>query len=173
MNAAYLYLQLYRLFDDSTPIDLDCGALCNKACCFGENDEGMLLFPGEYEVYKLLEPDWTESDKTDMVYEFDNKRYNVPILFCSGSCDRYQRPLACRIFPLTPHLDKNGRIEIITDPRAKSVCPLSKGFFLEDYNPDFVKNIYRTFTLLMKNKRFASFMKVYSEYIDSFLKFTN
>ena len=30
---------------------------------------------------------------------------------CDGTCDRYQRPLACRIFPLTPYLGKDGKIE--------------------------------------------------------------
>lgn len=173
MNTAYLYLQLYQLFDDITPVRADCGALCNKACCTGEEDDGMLLFPGEQEVYKLLEPDWLSIEKTDMIYKYNNKTYNVPIVICNGNCDRYQRPLSCRMFPLTPYLDSSDKLQIITDPRAISVCPLAKGFYLEDYDPRFIKNIRRTFTLLMKNERFKAFMRVYSNYLDTFKKFTS
>ena len=171
MNTAYLYLQLYKLFDNVTPVPADCGGLCEKACCGGDDDNGMLLFPGEYEVYKLLEPDWAKIDKTDMTYNYNGKTYRVPILFCNGECDRYQRPLSCRIFPLTPRLDKNGKLEIITDPRAKAVCPLAKGFFVEDYDARFVENIRRAFTLLMKSERFRSFMKEYTDYLNDFGKF--
>ena len=171
MNTAYLYLQLYKLFDNATPTPVDCGELCQKACCNGDNDSGMLLFPGEYEVFKLLEPDWAKIEKTDMTYNYNGKTYRVPIIFCNGECDRYQRPLACRIFPLTPRLDRNSKLEIITDPRAKSLCPLAKGFYSEDYDAKFVKNIRRAFTLLMKSGRFRAFMKEYTNYLDGFGKF--
>ncbi len=171
MNAAYLYLQLYKLFDNCTPVEkADCGKLCQKACCQG--DGGMLLFPGEYDVYKLLEPNWAKIDKTDMTYSFGGRRYTVPILFCSGECDRYQRPLSCRIFPLTPYFDGN-KTEIITDPRAKGVCPMAKAFYLDDYDTTFIRNVRRTFNLLMKNNRFREFIKVYSDYLDTFKKFTD
>ena len=171
MNTAYLYLQLYKLFDTATPIPVDCGELCQKACCGGDSDSGMLLFPGEYAVYKLLEPDWAKIEKTDMTYNYNGKTCRVPILFCNGDCDRYQRPLSCRIFPLTPRLDKNGSLEIVIDPRAKSVCPLAKAFFMEDYDARFVKNIHRAFTLLMKSGQFRAFMKEYTDYLDDFGKF--
>ena len=171
MNTAYLYLQLYKLFDGTTPVRTDCGRLCGKACCKGTGDSGMLLFPGEYEVYRLLEPQWARIDKTDMIYDYNGKKYRVPILFCNGRCDRYQRPLSCRIFPLTPCLGKNGALEIVTDPRAKSVCPLSRGFTLDDYDAKFIKNLRRAFTLLMKNERFRAFMKEYTSYINDFSKF--
>ncbi len=171
MNAAYLYLQLYKLFDEITPINADCGELCEKACCRGGDDSGMLLFPGECEVYRLLEPNWARLDKTDMTYEWNGKTYRVPILFCDGCCDRYQRPLSCRIFPLTPRLDGEGRLEIVTDPRAKHVCPISRGFLPGDYSAKFVKNIRRSFTLLMKSSRFRAFMKEYTNYLDDFGKF--
>ncbi len=170
MNTAYVYLQLYRLFDEITPVPTDCGRLCKKACCKGD-DGGMFLFPGEISVYKLLGPDWIKTDKTDFYYEYNSKRYNVPIAFCSGDCDRYQRPLACRIFPLTPYLNENGTIEVITDPRAKRLCPLAKAFFIDDYDAAFVKNVKNVFTLLAKNKQFFTFLKAYSEYLDEFRRF--
>ena len=170
MNTAYVYLQLYRLFDEVTPVEVDCGMLCSKACCKGD-DSGMFLFPGEKAVYELLNPDWIKIDKTDFRYEYGGRKHFVPIAFCNGRCDRYQRPLACRIFPLTPHLDENGKIEIITDPRGKSVCPLAKAFLLEDFDSEFIKNIKKAFTLLNKNKQFHEFLKEYSKYIDEFRHF--
>ncbi|MBQ7573039.1 MAG: hypothetical protein IJT23_02135 [Clostridia bacterium] len=173
MNAAYIYLQLYKLFDNTTPTKVDCGKLCDSACCKGDSESGMFLFPGEYEVYKLLEPGWAKIEKTDMTYKLDDRTYTVPILLCNGSCDRYQRPLSCRIFPLTPYLNKDNKLEIITDPRAKGICPLAKAFFKEDYDEQFLKNLNRTFNLLLKNDKFKAFMSVYSEYLDTFRKFTD
>lgn len=170
MNTAYIYLQLYRLFDDVTPLPVDCGKLCNKACCKGD-DSGMFLFPGEKAVFDLLKPDWVRIEKTDFTYEYNGKTYNTPIAMCSGECDRYQRPLACRIFPLTPYLDEKGKLQVIIDPRAKGICPPAKAFFLDDFEPVFVKNVEKTFKLLLKNKQFYAFLKEYSKYLDEFKRF--
>ena len=170
MNIEYIYLQLYRLFDKATPISADCGKLCSKRCCRGE-DSGMYLFPGEERVFKLLNPDWAEIEKSDFCYEFDGKRKNVPILFCSGNCDRYQRPLACRIFPLTPYINAEKKAEIIIDPRAKAICPLAKTLDLADFDRKFLTNVKRAFTVLMKNKEIAEYLIRYSEYIDDYKNF--
>lgn len=172
MNAAYVYLQLYRLFDRSTPIPADCGRLCGKACCKGD-ESGMFLFPAEEQVYNLLDPDWIKIESTDFSYVYNNKTYYTPIAMCASECDRYQRPLACRIFPLTPYINKNGKLEIIIDPRAKGVCPLARGLYMEDFDAAFVNNVRKAFRLLMKNKRFAAFMREYSLYLDEFRKFFN
>lgn len=169
MNAAYIYLQLYRLFDDCTPIKADCGQLCGSICCAGD-DSGMYLFPGEKEVYKLLTPEWAHIEESDFTYDFNGKQYTVPLFMCNGSCDRFSRPLACRIFPLTPYL-KNNKLEIIIDPRAKSICPLAKGLLIDDFDPTFTANVKKAFVFLMKNKHFSHYMKIYSSYLDDFLKF--
>ena len=169
MNTAYVYLQLYRLFDNKTPVPADCGRLCGKRCCKGD-DAGMFLFPGEQEVYKLLSPSWISIESSDFTYEYNGRTYRLPLALCSGSCDRYQRPLACRIFPLTPVLD-NGALSIITDPRAYHMCPLAKAMLIDDFDRRFIKNIYRAFSLLMHNAQFAAFMEAYSEYINDFKKF--
>lgn len=171
MNAAYVYLQLYRLFDGCTPVGFDCGKLCEKACCTSE-DGGMYLFPGEKKVYDLLKPDWARIEKSEFTYNFNGKEKNVPILFCKGVCDRFQRPLACRIFPLTPYVER-GELKIITDPRAKAVCPLSKGTKLNDFDDGFVRNVYKAFKALMSNREFSAFMEVYSEYLNDYLRFFN
>ena len=167
MNIEYVYLQLYRLFDSSTPIKADCGKLCGKRCCSGE-DCGMYLFPGEEKVYKLLEPDWAKVEKSDFTYTFNRKAKKVPILFCNGRCDRYQRPLACRIFPLTPYIDKSGKLTIITDPRAKSICPLAKVLSEDEFDIKFLKNVKKAFSLLSKNSEIRAFLEEYSKYLDEY-----
>ncbi len=169
MNVAYVYLQIYRLFDKSTPIKGDCGEVCDKACCRGD-ESGMYLFPGEKEVFKLLAPSWAEIENTDFTYTYKGKEKTVPLLVCQGNCDRYQRPLACRIFPLTPYI-KDGRIEVMVDPRAKSVCPLARELTIEDFDYKFIKNIKKAFVILMKNGEIKEYMKAYSEYIDEYRKF--
>ena len=170
MNSAYVYLQLYKLFDNCTPVKADCGALCSSACCKGE-DSGMYLFPGEKKVYSLLNPDWIKIEKSDFKYKFNGMEKSVYIAFCKGICDRYQRPLACRIFPLTPIIGVSGKLDIIIDPRSKSLCPLGMSFNLDDFAPSFVKNVKKTFTVLCKNKEFLAFMQYYSDYLKDFQKF--
>lgn len=170
MNSAYVYLQLYRLFDNSTPVKVDCGKLCSKACCKG-TDSGMYLFPGEKKVYELLEPEWIKIEKSDFKYKYEDKEKNLFIAFCDENCDRYQRPLACRIFPLTPILNKSGSLDIIIDPRSKSICPLGQAYTLDDFEPAFLKNVKKAFTLLCKNKEFYAFMQEYSNYLNDFQKF--
>ncbi len=169
MNSAYLYLQLYRLFDNITPVPVDCGGLCDKACCKGD-DGGMYLFPGEESVYSLLKPDWVRIEDSDFTYTFNGLEKKVKIAFCDGVCDRYQRPLACRIFPLTPYLD-SGHLDVITDPRAKAICPLAKSFLQNDYDYTFRKNVKNAFVLLSKNPEFRAFLAEYSAYLDDYLKF--
>ena len=170
MNSAYIYLQLYRMFDKRTPIKADCGALCGKACCKGD-DCGMYLFPGEKKVFDMLKPDWAYIEQSDFSYTYKEKSKKVPVIFCNGKCDRYQRPLACRIFPLSPYMDKDGNISVITDPRAKAICPLSQALSVEEYDATFVKAVYRTFGILSSNKEFYAFLDTYSRQLDEYLKF--
>lgn len=170
MNIAYIYLQLYRLFDRSTPIKSDCGKLCGKACCEGE-DSGMYLFPGEENVFKLINPDWAKIEASDFSYNYNGAEKYVPLLVCNGKCDRYQRPLACRIFPLTPYINRDGKLEIIVDPRAKAVCPLSRELLADEFDYGFIKNVKKAFVLLLKNPEIKEYMIKYSEYIDEYRKF--
>lgn len=170
MNSAYIYLQLYKLFDDCTPLPADCGKLCGAACCAGD-DSGMFLFPGEKAVFNLLRPKDFRIEYSDLIYDYNGMTYKTPILFCGGDCDRYARPLACRIFPLTPILDKDDHIEIITDPRAKSVCPLAKTLYMEEYDENFVKAVKKAFILLAKNSRVRAFLREYTDYINEFRRF--
>ena len=78
--------------NDVTPLKRDCGRVCGARCCRScEGEEtGMLLFPGEEELYTGREG-W-------QVLDTETGRLAV----CPGRCDRDERPLACRLFPLLP-----------------------------------------------------------------------
>ena len=96
-----------------TPLKTDCGKVCGARCCRSlESEEtGMLLFPGEEEAYSG-KPGW--------------KLLETPagtLAVCPGACERSERPLACRIFPLLPVL-RDGTVKAAADQRAKTVCPL-------------------------------------------------
>lgn len=107
--------QARALFDDLTPLRTDCGQTCGGACCQpmeGENT-GMLLFPGEDRYYEGRPG-----------YQLTRTDHGM-LLTCDGRCERADRPLSCRLFPLLPILREDG-IKVATDLRAKAVCPLAR-----------------------------------------------
>ncbi|MDR9827841.1 hypothetical protein RCJ22_19760, partial [Vibrio sp. FNV 38] len=75
-----------------TPLKKDCGRVCGARCCLSLEAEetGMLLFPGEKACYEGREG-WTVRETS-----------RGQIVFCPSRCDRQERPLACRLFPLLP-----------------------------------------------------------------------
>lgn len=79
-----------KLLEEITPLQTDCGLVCGGACCQTHPGEetGMLLFPGEAEMYRG-EEGFTLVDSP-----------HGTILVCEGRCNRANRPLACRMFPL-------------------------------------------------------------------------
>lgn len=99
-----------------TPLKKDCGRVCGAACCRSPEGEetGMLLFPGEEELYAGKDG-WTIRDTAAGL-----------MVICPGECDRDERPLACRMFPLLPAAGADGEIRAVTDLRAKAVCPLAR-----------------------------------------------
>lgn len=113
MNPALI--EARRLCSDVTPLRSDCGRVCGAACCASLPGEetGMLLFPGEEETVRDL-PGWTVCASA-----------LGPLVRCPGRCDRENRPLSCRLFPLLPVL-REGEIRVETDLRAGAVCPLSR-----------------------------------------------
>lgn len=102
-----------ELLAEITPLDADCGRCCGGACCESLEGEqtGMLLFPGEAERYRM-KTDWKVIPGSE-----------GEIVVCSGRCDRNDRPLSCRLFPLLPLL-RGEEIRVAMDARAKAICPL-------------------------------------------------
>lgn len=114
MNPLEAVKAARALLETVTPLTLDCGRFCGGACCESDEDGqgGMLLFPGEEALYDPL-PQGFYLEKDDAVME------GAYLLTCDGSCDRSQRPLSCRLFPMLP-TRKGAKM----DWRAWAVCPL-------------------------------------------------
>lgn len=156
------YSQIYSALGSNTPLKGDCGRACNKACCEGDKDgDGMYLFPHEECMYSSL-PDWASISETDFEYK---KGAFAPLFSCDGVCDRALRPLACRIFPLTPYITKDGTLCVVVDPRAKSMCPLS-ALYVSDFDPDFVKSVEAVAKLLADNAETKEFLEAFSRLLD-------
>ncbi len=106
------------LLEAVTPLRVDCGKLCGGRCCRADKEaEGMRLFPDEPPPKGLRVSDTADGGR---------------LAVCDGTCDRRFRPLACRMFPLFPHLGADGRVRAAWDPRALRVCPLVQGRYCPD-----------------------------------------
>lgn len=134
---------------DLTPMLSDCGALCGAACCQPDADGqgGVYLFPGEEAL--LRDCEWVSSIGEDSF---------APVMTCSGVCAREQRPLGCRIFPLTPVRGKNGRWTVRMDVRARAMCPLvSSG--IGGLNPEFVKAVRDALRIIAEDGEGDAFLE--------------
>lgn len=131
---------------DRTPLKTDCGRLCGARCCNSlEGEEsGMLLFPGEAEAY-AGKPGWKVLDTEAGA-----------LLVCPGACDRAERPLACRVFPLLPVYRDEG-IQTEPDDRARGVCPLYR-YGTEGMTDDFVAAVTQAGTLLCEDPAQRGFL---------------
>lgn len=123
-----------------TPLESDCGELCAAMCCRSlEGEEtGMLLFPGEEERYQHMEG-WKV---------LSGAAGNVVV--CPGRCNRNERPLSCRIFPLLPVVRK-GEIRAAMDQRASAVCPLA-GYGVKGLSEAFREGVREAGRLLMESE---------------------
>ncbi|OQB51796.1 MAG: hypothetical protein BWX97_01942 [Firmicutes bacterium ADurb.Bin146] len=150
----------YKAIEDLTPLEFDCGQLCNNKCC-KEGSEGMYLFPFEFQY--LI-------DKTDKdIIHTDN---DFDLLICNGKCDRKYRPLACRIFPLFPYVNNKGEIEVKFDLRARNICPLQFKDMPEiQIQKRFVKRIKNIFKKLIKYQVFYDYCRKLTEEINFLKKF--
>ncbi len=139
------YQAIYRFLDYFSPIDGDCGELCGAACCLcstepdqstptADGDEnadhsmGLYLLPGEEQLFTGDE-DWIswgsiEAEEYDFPESWTGR---VPFFQCTTApfCPREKRPLQCRTFPLSPHLDEDGILYMILCPDPLPYrCPL-------------------------------------------------
>ncbi len=146
--------QALALLTDVTPLDTDCGNVCDGRCCRPSADSvGMLLLPGEE---KLL------SDEGFTIIPADGGH----LLTCDGSCRREVRPFACRVFPLFPYVGENGTVRAVYDPRSWRLCPLTRNCAHVRLKPDFVRAVRKAGTLLMSDPACAAFLRAQSREID-------
>jgi hypothetical protein len=157
-----IFRKAYNALKDCTPLNSDCGILCNKACCKGGDEKGMLLFPGEEEF--LENNKYLNIRKTNIVF---NNGYNVCFATCSGKCDRSQRPLSCMIFPLTPVI-RDGRIYMEIDLRGIETCPLVNEPMKYMLDKKFIEKVYSTINILQKLENSYEFLEILTKTQKSF-----
>lgn len=130
-----------------TPLKKDCGRICGARCCRSLDGEetGMLLFPGEAEAY-TGKAGWEIRETAQ-----------GNLVFCPGVCEREERPLACRLFPLLPLPGEGGRIRAAVDQRARAVCPLARQG-KEALDPAFTEAVREAGELLMQHREQRLFL---------------
>ena len=132
-----------------TPLKKDCGRVCGARCCrpLEGEETGMLLFPGEAEAY---------ADSEGWVVRHAAQG---DIVVCPGTCDREERPLSCRLFPLLPLIGDDGAIRVVTDLRARAVCPLARQG-KSALDPEFIDAVREAGELLAQSEEQALFLDV-------------
>ena len=105
------------ILSDVTPLSSDCGRLCAAACCRGDEETGMLLFPEEERLFEGC------AFGRVIPARFSLAGRPALLFVCRGGCARARRPLACRFFPLLPEPAEGG-VRLRMDPRGAGVCPL-------------------------------------------------
>lgn len=143
--------KVYKILDNVTPLKVDCGKLCSGECCKGDDETGMVLFPGEEKFF-------VGNDDFDIKKTSDGRN----ILVCSGKCDRKLRPVSCRIFPLFPVLI-DGRIYVLDDPRARGICPLL--YDEMKLGKKFERRVAKVGKLLAENEETSAFLKLLTDEI--------
>lgn len=129
------YKAIYRLLNAVSPLEWDCGKLCNAACCTCGKDEeldemslGIYLLPGEEKVLDEEEDwlEWTSEYAKD--YDFpESWTGKVHFIRCKTPpvCPREKRPLQCRFFPLEPHIMEDGTLRLVFNTvELPYSCPL-------------------------------------------------
>ncbi len=166
MHISEIYKSIYKYYGETTPLLVDCGKLCNGACCESDDNEetGMYLFPGEEKLF------YNNPDFKIIPSEFEYGSKFANILICKGRCQRENRPLSCRIFPVIPYI-KNNNTKLIFDPRAKSVCPLTELTDFSQLDREFIRKTENVIRLLMKFSETRIFLESLTDILDDYLKF--
>lgn len=152
MHTQETILAARALLEQLTPLKTDCGRLCEGACCRGDDTTGMLLFPGEETLYEGC------AFGSVIDAEFSLGGRPAKLFVCSGSCERENRPLACRLFPLFLKFKEDGSTKLRMDNRAKSVCPLTD-YGLSALDPDFKQAARRAYDLLLEDSACRAYLK--------------
>lgn len=165
MNRLEILKSAYGILEYVTPLRVDCGKLCHQSCCQdngGSKEEtGMILYPGEEELF-LDCNDWMT------LIPIDYSSPNQILARCEGTCPRNRRPLACRVFPLTPYLTEEDILLIKMDPRAGSICPLARKKSRNSLQPEFIKAVRKASTLLISDPSIKGYIRDLSRELDEY-----
>ncbi len=146
MSTKTAIKRAYGIIGEKTPLETDCGKVCNGVCCHGDDNSGMWVFPGEEEFLS----------------EFSLKENETnTVAVCNGTCNRDRRPLSCRIFPLFPMAlisKRTGKIKIVPmpDPRAIRICPLFCGDM--EITREFKQAVKRAGRELVKDRQLRKYL---------------
>ena len=157
------YKKAYSLTNHIGPLKKDCGKICLRACCESDKNRGMLLFPGEEELFHSTDDSWYNIKDTNIILS-DGSR--IKLFTCKGKCAREKRPLACRIFPLMPYITEKSILEIRLDPKSVKICPLSYDVDKYQIQEEFIDSLYDVFELLIENDNVLEFINILSEDYD-------
>lgn len=156
-NISFELKKAYEILYNETPLGFyNCGRLCDGLCCRGD-ESGMWLFPGEDRLFR---------DKEGFTVCETEGNHGYPMVICSGECNRRERPLACRIFPLFPmvsEVDGEPDICVSVDPRA-GMCPLSHGS--KPFDNDFVKAVRRAAQCMVRDPELYDYLKCVTEELE-------
>lgn len=153
------YQKLYDMLCDVTPLEYDCGILCDQVCCQGSKDLGMYLFPGEEELFSMKE-DWLKWEAQKVEYYDFPPSWEGTVYFvtCTKPCPRKMRPLQCRFYPLAPHLLADGSLLLIYDPaQVPYQCPLITEKM--KLRPEFVQRVYEAWRILLEDGKIRDLVK--------------
>ena len=156
-----------EMLEKVTPLKGDCGRVCGAACCRPDETGrgGMLLFPGEEALYALW-PDWARLEEAG---DFSVDGRAPKLLVCRGECPRAERPLACRLFPLTPVAREEGA-GVDMDVRAWAVCPLME-HGRRGLNPAFVRAAEEAARLLWEEPACRRFLRALTAHLEAWRSF--
>lgn len=154
-NGKNLILRAWNRLERVTPLKTDCGVLCSFACCRGDSETGMYLFPFERE---LLE------DKEYFKILDCRGNSGYPMVVCNGECERRFRPLACRVFPYFPVINDDGTFDARRDPRATQLCPLLSESIAPEYV--FTAQVRRVARILCQNDELRHYVIGINEMLD-------
>lgn len=155
------YHYLYRITAEPTPLRKNCGTLCGSVCCQPgpHNELGIYLFPGE-EVMFTRRENWLIWEAQDPAEQLFPTSWPNPVYFvrCMGPCPREARPLACRFFPLTPHLQPDGRLLLIYETlELPYQCPLIVTG--QPLQKKFIQTVNTAWLLMLKDQRIRDFVE--------------
>ena len=156
MSETHAVLAARELLESLTPLKTDCGRLCQGACCQGDEATGMLLFPGEEALYE----DCTFARVVPTGFSLGGTP--AQLLVCDGRCDRKNRPLACRLFPLFLKFREDQPPVLRMDARARAVCPLTD-YGLKALDPEFRQAARRAYDLLLEDEACADYLRALDE----------
>ena len=156
MSAHTAVLTARNLLENLTPLKTDCGRLCQGASCQGDEKTGMLLFPGEEAFYENC----TFARIIPAGFMLGGK--DALLLVCNGTCDRENRPLACRLFPLFLKFKEDGVTKLRMDVRAKAVCPLTD-YGIKALDTDFKQAARTAYDILLEDADCAAYLRELDE----------